>query len=273
MTKPPITRRAMIWFAIALVVAFAAGLRLRSAEGSEKNAFAIAAADSVTAFVGVTVIPMDRERVLTNQTVVVRNGRIASVGTARANIPAGAVRIDGRGKFLMPGLAEMHAHVQGPQAANAEEMNRDIMFLYIANGITTIRAMLGAPNQLILREQLARGEVLGPTMYVAAPSLNGNTAPHAEAAMRLVREHKGNGYDLLKIHPGLTREAYDAMVKTAREVDITWAGHVSSQVGVEHILDSRQSTIDHLDGYIEAAASDDLKKAMLSGRTVSLPQV
>jgi len=249
----------------------------REANGRTTSGFIAApvnAANQPVAFTDVTLIPMDREGTVPGQTVVVRDGRIISIGpSSSAAIPTDAVRIDGRGKFLMPGLAEMHAHVQGPQAANAEEMNRDIMFLYIANGITTIRAMLGAPNQLILREQLARGEVLGPTMYVAAPSLNGKTAPHAEAAMRLVREHKGNGYDLLKIHPGLTREAYDAMVKTAREVDITWAGHVSSQVGVEHILDSRQSTIDHLDGYIEAAASDDLKKAMLSGRTVSLPQV
>src|SRR5688500_5287647 len=249
MTKPPVTRGAMVWLAIALVVALAAGLRLRSAEGSEKSARVRAAADSVTAFVGVTVIPMDRERVLTEQTVVVRNGRIASVGpAARSNVPAGAVRIDGRGKFLMPGLAEMHAHVQGPQAVNSEELNRDIMFLYIANGITSIRAMLGAPNQLVLREQLNKGEILGPTMYVAAPSLNGQSAPDAATAERLVRAHKQAGYDLLKIHPGLNRAAYDAIVRTSREVGITWAGHVSAQIAVGHILDTKQSTLDHLDG-------------------------
>jgi len=229
----------------------------------------------VVAFLDVSVIPMNRQGVVSGQTVVVRDGRITAVGlSSRLSIPGDALRIDGRGKFLMPGLAEMHAHVQGPQAPNAEELNRDIMFLYVANGITSIRAMLGAPNQLLLREQLKRGEVLGPTMYVAAPSLNGQSAPTAEVAERLVRAHKKAGYDLLKIHPGLTRPAYDAIVRTAREVGITWAGHVSALIGVEHILDTRQSTIDHLDGYIEAAASEELKRRVASSPTaVSLPQL
>ena len=228
-----------------------------------------------TAFVGVSVIPMDRERVLANQTVIVRDGRITAVGpSASTAVPADAVRIDGRGKFLMPGLAEMHAHVQGPQAQDSEERNRDIMFLYVANGITTIRAMLGAPNQLVLRDQLKRGEVLGPTMYVAAPSLNGQSAPDAETAERLVRSYKQAGYDLLKIHPGLNLAAYDAMVRTAREAGITWAGHVSAQIGVEHILDTKQSTIDHLDGYIEAAASDQVRAMVASSpNQVTLQQV
>jgi hypothetical protein len=128
-----------------------------------------APAAGTVAFVNVSVLPMDRDRVLAGQTVVVRDGRIAEIGpVASVSVPADAQRIDGRGKFLMPGLAEMHAHVLGPQ--QPAELNRDIMFLYIANGVTTIRAMLGAPNQLVLRDQLRSGEVLGPTMYVAAPS-------------------------------------------------------------------------------------------------------
>ena len=251
-------RRPVVWLAGTTVVALAGTATMRPVEGRQSAA-------AVTAFTGVTVIPMDRERVVPNQTVVVRDGRIASVGPASSTtVPAGAVRIDGRGKFLMPGLAEMHAHVLGPQAANSEELNRDIMFLYVANGITTIRAMLGAPNQLTLRDQLKRGDVLGPQMYVAAPSLNGQSATDAATAERLVRAHKSAGYDLLKIHPGLNRQAYDAIVRTGREVGITWAGHVSAQIGVEHIIDTKQSTIDHLDGYIEAAVSDEVRRAMES---------
>ena len=217
------------------------------------------------AFVDVTVLPMDRDRVLTGQTVIVRDGRIAALGpTASVRIPADAQRIDGRGKFLMPGLAEMHAHVLGP--AQPQELNRDIMFLYIANGVTTIRAMLGAPNQLILRDQLKKGEVLGPTMFVAAPSLNGNSAPNPDTAMKLVRAHKSAGYDLLKLHPGLTRATYDSAVKVAREVGITFGGHVSQQVGIDRTLEVRQSTVDHLDGYIEGAVADPLKTRMMSGQ-------
>jgi hypothetical protein len=118
---------------------------------------AVAQSSATVAFTDVSVLPMDRERVLTNHTVIVRDGRIAAVGpSASVRVPADAQRVDGKGKFLMPGLAEMHAHVQGPAAP--PELNRDIMFLYIANGVTTIRAMLGAPNQLALRDQLKRGE-------------------------------------------------------------------------------------------------------------------
>lgn len=243
--------------------------RSRDATGRTAPLIADTQPSQPAAFVNVSVIPMDTERVIPAQTVIVRDGRIVSVSrAAQANVPADAVRIDGTGKFLIPGLAEMHAHVQGPQAQNADEMNRDIMFLYIANGVTSIRAMLGAPNQLVLRDRLAKGEVLGPTMYVAAPSLNGNSAPTAEAGDRLVRAHKQAGYDLLKIHPGLTLPAYDAIVRAAREVGITWAGHVSGQIGVEHILDTRQSTIDHLDGYIEAASSEAVKTRMRLGQDV-----
>jgi imidazolonepropionase-like amidohydrolase len=214
-----------------------------------------AAGVPAVAFVEVNVIPMDRQRVIAGQTVIVRGDRIEAVGPTRSTgVPAGAIRIDGRGKYLMPGLAEMHAHVLPAQAqGNADErLNRDIFFLYVANGITTIRAMLGAPNQLVLRDRLAANQLLGPTMFVAAPSLNGNSAPNPDTAVKLVRAHKAAGYDLLKIHPGLSRETYDAIVRTAREVGITWAGHVPEAVGLRHAIASRQSTVDHMDGYLEA---------------------
>jgi imidazolonepropionase-like amidohydrolase len=215
------------------------------------------------AFVDVTVLPMDRERVLTGQTVIVRDGRITALGpTASVRVPSDAQRIEGRGKFLMPGLAEMHAHVLGPQ--QPQELNRDLMFLYVANGVTTIRAMLGAPNQLVLREQLKKDEILGPRMFVAAPSLNGNSAPNPDTAMKLVRAHKAAGYDLLKLHPGLSRATYDSIVAVARAVGITFAGHVSQQVGIDRTLEVRQSTVDHLDGYIEGAVADLLKRRIMS---------
>ena len=222
-----------------------------------------AAAPGPVAFVDVTVVPMDRERVLEGQTVIVRDGRIASVEpSARARIPSGATRIDGRGKYLMPGLAEMHAHIPG---ANAPEQTvRDIFTLYIANGITTIRGMLGAPNQLTLRAQTASGEMLGPTIFVGAPSLNGNSAADPATAARLVREHKAAGYDFLKLHPGIPRTSFDSIVRAARGVGITFAGHISQGVGLEHTLANRQSTIDHLDGYIEASVPEAARARVLA---------
>lgn len=206
------------------------------------------------AFVGVTVIPMDTERTLPDQTVVVRDGRIVAMGPAASTaVPAGATRIEGRGRYLMPGLAEMHAHVP-PQTTDSQLLS-DIMFLYVANGITTIRGMLGAPYQLTLREQLRRGEMLGPRFFVGAPSLNGQSAPDPATAARLMREHHAAGYDLVKIHPGLTRATYDSAVAVGRALGITIAGHVPADVGIAHAIASGQSTIDHLDGYVEGAVS------------------
>jgi imidazolonepropionase-like amidohydrolase len=218
----------------------------------------------VVAFTNVNVVPMDRERVLERQTVLVRDGRIEQVGPAASvRVPAGATRVDGEGKYLMPGLAEMHAHIPGPQTA--PELIENILFLYIANGVTTIRGMLGAPNQLELRERTARGELLGPTIIVGAPSLNQNSAPDPETAARLVREHQAAGYDFLKIHGGFGRPVYDAIVRTAREVGITWAGHIDHATGLEHKLATRQSTIDHLDGYLQAALPEALRARVLAG--------
>src|SRR5688572_25602539 len=102
------------------------------------------------AFTNVTVIPMDRERSLADQTVIVRGDRIIAIGPSRElQVPAGAPRIDGRGKFLMPGMAEMHAHIPGGNATEVD-MHRTLA-LFAANGITTIRGMLGEPRHLPLR--------------------------------------------------------------------------------------------------------------------------
>lgn len=221
--------------------------------------------DSVTfAFVNVNVVPMNGDSVSNDQTVLVRGGRIVEIGPAASvHVPLGAVAVEADGKYLMPGLAEMHAHIPGATAP--EQLIRDIMFLYVANGVTTIRGMLGAPNQLTLRDRTASGEITGPTIFVGAPSLNGQSAPDAATAARLVREHKSAGYDFLKLHPGLQREAYDAIVATAREVGVTFAGHVSSGVGLQRTLEARQSTVDHLDGYLEASVSPLVHERMAAG--------
>ena len=205
------------------------------------------------AFVDVSVVPTTGSAAIANRTVVVRDGRIVEVGQAgQITVPQGATVIQGRGKFLMPGLAEMHAHLPGTNAP--AQLAHDILFLYVANGVTTIRGMLGAPNQLELRRQTASGELLGPTILVGAPSLNANSAPDPETAARGVRAHKAAGYDFLKLHPGLSRPVFDAIAKTGQDVGITYAGHISADVGIMHALQSKQSTVDHLDGYLEYAA-------------------
>lgn len=215
----------------------------------------------VAVFEQVSVVPMDRERVLADRTVIVRDGRIAEIGASGAvTVPAGATRIDGRGKFLIPTLAEMHAHVP----VEREQAER-VLFFYVANGIGTIRSMLGDPSHFALRNRARRGEIVAPTMYLSGPSFNGQTAPTPDAAAARVIEQKKAGYDLLKIHPGVPRDAFDGLAKTADAQGIRFAGHVPEAVGLARALEAKYWTIDHLDGYIEALAKTGAPAGQLFG--------
>ncbi len=212
--------------------------------------------DSITAFLNVTVVPMDSERLLPDQTVVVQDGRIVAMGPARSTrVPNGARRIDARGKFLMPGLSEMHAHIPGGNAPAGEQER--VLQLYVANGVTIIRGMLGHPTQLTLRERVTKDEIVGPTILLAGPSLNGNSVQSWEVGARMVMEQESAGYDLLKIHPGLTRANFDTIASVAKRVGIPFAGHVPLDVGLTRALEAPYWTIDHLDGYVEEMARRD----------------
>jgi hypothetical protein len=201
-------------------------------------------------FQGVNVIPMDRERVIENQTVVVRNGRIVAMGSTRTvKVNKDALVVEATGKYLTPGWAEIHAHV--PPIDDIEPM-KEVLTLYLANGITTIRGMLGHPRHLELRSKINSGEILGPHFYATGPSFNGQTVKTAERGAEMVREQKAAGYDYLKLHPGLTKETFPAIARTAQEVGIGYVGHVSFNVGVWRAIDAHYSTIDHMDGFIEA---------------------
>jgi imidazolonepropionase-like amidohydrolase len=226
--------------------------------------------ESTYAFVNVNVLPMDHAGVVAGQTVVVRGGVITEVGpTPRVQVPDGATTIDGSGRYLMPGLAEMHAHVP-PEASPPQDVLDDILFLYIANGITTIRGMLGQTYQIELADRLERGELLGPTFYVGAPSINGTSAPDPATAERLIRQHEAAGYDLQKIHPGVSRATWDRMAEVARQLDFTFGGHVPADVGLVHALETGMSTVDHLDGYVEAVASSRVAAQLAMGEDVPL---
>jgi imidazolonepropionase-like amidohydrolase len=127
-----------------------------------------------TAFVGVNVVPMDRERVLTNQTVLVKNGLIAEIGDAgKVKVPKDAVTIDGTGKYLIPGLVDMHTHLLSDGPEYPDSIAPDELRVMVANGVTTIRFMIGTPELLSLRARSAKGEIKAPTIFVASPHLTG----------------------------------------------------------------------------------------------------
>jgi imidazolonepropionase-like amidohydrolase len=199
-------------------------------------------------FNGVNVVPMDTERVMENQQVVVKDGKVSAIGRT-LKYGKDALVIDARGKYLIPGLAEMHAHV--PPNDNFES-HKEVLFLFAANGITTIRGMLGHPKHLELRTMINRGEVFGPRFYTTGPSFNGMSVKTPEGGAEMVRKQKEAGYDFLKLHPGLTKDNFAAIAKTANEVGVPFAGHVSFGVGVWRAIDAGYSSIDHLDGFVEA---------------------
>jgi len=206
--------------------------------------------DKETIFTHVNLITMENDQVLEDYSVLIRNESIVLIGkTESVKVPSGALVIDGTGKYLVPGIAEMHAHIPG--ISRGKEYIEETLFLYISNGITTIRGMLGEPYHLELKKDVAEGRTLGPRIYTSSPSMNGNTVRTIEEAQEKVIKYHAQGYDFLKIHPGIKLEVFNEMVATANKVGIPYSGHVPVDVGIRRAIESRYGSIDHIDGYLE----------------------
>jgi imidazolonepropionase-like amidohydrolase len=226
--------------------------------------FVIPATAQTVAFTNVNVIPMDRERVLAKQTVLVKNGVIAEIGDAKkVKVPKDAVRVDGTGKYLVPGLVDMHTHLLSDSDEFPDSIGPDELRVMVANGVTTVRFMIGTPELLSLRSRSAKGEIDAPTIFVASPHLTGreqgnnfvvNTPDEAREA---VRKSKAAGYDFIKITTFIKAEVYEAAVDEAAKQNIRVVGHADSRfVGVERAWKAKQQ-IEHLDGYMELLLRDD----------------
>ena len=210
------------------------------------------------AFLNVNVLPMDGtgERVLERQIVMIENGRISLIGASdEFSVTENVTSVDAEGYFLMPGLTEMHGHL--PNSRMSDEDVRNLLFLYVANGVTTVRGMQGDPSQFALRSAIERGRLLGPKLYLASVSMNGASVTTPEEASQRAREYKVDGYDLIKTHEGMSLDAFNALAETSSEVGIPFGGHVSDYVGLRHALAAGQMSVDHLDNYVEALAPSD----------------
>ncbi len=197
----------------------------------------------------VNVIPMSQLKILRNQDVIIRHNKIHRIGKHQAG--KNTELIDGTDKYLIPGLSEMHAHIPTP-VDGSDDIVRETLFLYLSQGITTIRGMLGQAYHLELKKLIDQDQLLAPRVYTSSPSMNGNTIPTPEEAEAKVRQYKADGYDFLKIHPGITAATWDALEATAKEVDMDFAGHVPVEVGLHKAIDAGYRTVDHLDGFMEA---------------------
>tara|TARA_R110002020_G_scaffold156218_4_gene338134 strand:- start:11374 stop:12750 length:1377 start_codon:yes stop_codon:yes gene_type:complete len=197
----------------------------------------------------VNIVDVSNGDILQNRQVVIDSGKIKKIVESVEDAEEYSTKIEAKDKYLIPGLAEMHAHIPQPPTSNTRI--EETLYLYLSNGITTIRGMLGHPSHLDLREKALKGEVLSPRIFTSSPSFNGNTVTTKEEAVEKVTTYKNEGYDFLKIHPGMQLEVFDQMVETANELNIPFAGHVPVMVGIRHALESKYASIDHVDGYLE----------------------
>jgi imidazolonepropionase-like amidohydrolase len=242
-------RRAFLW-----LLGFAA---LSACAGPQRTAAPAQVQASQLAIVGIAVIPMtDGSTILKDRTVLIRDGRIAALGPrSKVTVPAGARVIDGRGKYLLPGLADMHVHLEYIEDPN-------VLKLFVAQGVTTVRNMDGRPYILGWRGDVAAGRTIGPRIITAGPIIDGSpparpdnlAVADAAAARAAVATQAAAGYDFIKLYSNLSPEAYAAAVAEARERGLRVAGHVPRAIGLEKTMASSWS-IEHLGDFASAVAA------------------
>jgi len=200
------------------------------------------------AFTHVNVVPMTREIVLPDQTVLVEGSQIVAVGSSNeVQIPAGSLEINGEGYYLLPGLADMHMHTR------ADWGNREIwpvhpLYLYLANGVTTIRdfAPSGSPLDYALqwRQEIHAGDRIGPTIYATGKLLYASPLQDPES---IVRQNYDLGFDFLKLYSYLSKHDFHQAMNTAKELDMYTAGHIPYAVGLEGVLTEGMDEIAHVE--------------------------
>lgn len=192
------------------------------------------------AFVHVNVITMTQDGLLKDQTVLVERGKITRVGpSASVRLPSNAQQIDGRGKYLMPGLVDFHVHLRDPSE----------LLSYLVHGVTTVVHMSGpmgnVPDVLALRRRIADGEIPGPNVYSTGRILDGNPAINPrvstvvatpEEARRFVEDQYRAGVDFIKIYNNLTSEVLRAVVEAAHQRGLAVIGHIPRRDGRSQAL-------------------------------------
>jgi len=209
---------------------------------------------SILAIAHVTVIDMTGAPPAPDQTVLIDKDKIIVLGHSNSiSIPYGAKEIDGRGKFLIPGLNDMHVHLTGAgEPAGSREF---FLPLLLANGITSVRDMGGYLDYLIsLRREVDEGKRMGPHIVFAGPYLDGDppsfqpslVVTNRKQAVDDIHSLVGKGVDFIKVQSQLSREAYFTIAETCRAEHRTFSGHVPDRVTAWEASDAGQRTIEHL---------------------------
>lgn len=212
-------------------------------------------------FEDVNVLPMTAEVVLEGRTVVVRDGIIQSITDGkRAVVPAGATVIDGASKYLIPGLADMHAHFHGVSRDGRAAIAR----MLALNGVTTILCMSGSRGVLELRDKIESGEGIGPRIFTTGPIM-GNVSPtpdtFEDGVERVEHQHEA-GYDFIKVYNQIPRDGYEGIMAEAKRLGLPVIGHSVRSVGIEGALANGQH-IAHMEEVIYGYFKDDLDESKI----------
>lgn len=228
------------------------------------------------AITGVTVIDMAGGAAQPDMTVVIVGERIEAVGkSSELAPPKDAHLVPAAGKFLIPGLWDMHAH-WGPGYGF---MAAPYLPLFTANGVTGIRMMAGHPVYLQWRGQVTEGTLTGPRMVLAGIIVDGpkpfwrdsiatNTPEDGRQAVQRTRQA---GYDFVKVYSSLSRAAFFAIADEAKKLRIPFSGHVPDAVRVEEASDAGQKSIEHLTGMLIALSSEESELRRQFAETEALP--
>ncbi len=223
------------------------GCREMSARTGPLRAAIPPAKEPITAFTNVTLIAMTGGPVQPDMTVLVVGDRISAVGRG-LRAPGGAQVVNGRGMWLMPGLVDAHMHL-----TNIRSIDEPLLAVALANGVTTEIEMGGSgqphpAERLRLRDDVAAGRLIGPTLFVAAPKINDAELTRAGGAA-LVDRYRAEGYDLIKVYNRMSLEGYRGTLARAKQLGMPVVGHVVRAAGLEASLGAGQHGIVHLEEY------------------------
>lgn len=201
--------------------------------------------EEVTAFKNVNLLPMADERIIKNQTVLVKGTRILEIGPSNeVSIPENAIVVEGAGAYLMPGLADMHMHTRADWLSDypVSPLN-----LYLANGVTTIRCFgpAGRSPTYVLRwrDEIKEGKRIGPTIYTCGPILYGPV----KDPRGVVREQKAQGFDFIKLYSFVSKDEFHEAIATAKQSGMYTAGHIPFSVGLDGVLSEGMDEIAHIE--------------------------
>lgn len=195
----------------------------------------------------VHLIPMGIDTVLTHKVVHIKEGKIVSI---KDNFESQDIEvIDAQGKYLMPGLIDMHVHV----------WDRFELGLYLANGITTVRNLWGIPLHLRIKDEIASGDLIGPMFYTSSPKLTGPEdfgddkvqIQSPEQAKELINEYHNRGYDFIKTYAGITEPLFDAIIEETTALNMAIVSHPSFQMTYGKNFIEQVATIEHAEDIVQ----------------------